>query len=292
MVSRRQLNAAGIDRFKVRNEVRAGRWRTVGPMVVATFNGELSWEQRGWAGHLHAGPESVLAGLTSARMQGLSGWDRQLIELLVPSHLKVAELEGCSFQRTRRDLRLLRGRGIRGHLAQLEPALLLRASSGVPERTAGGLLAAAVQQRLTSADVLLGWLDRLRPLRRARLLRAVLADIRGGADSMAEVDLGRLCRRCGLVAPDRQRRRKDRGGRWRWTDAEWDLPDGRTLVLEIDGSFHMEVEHWAADLKRQRQITSPRRTVVRATALEVRVDPECLGDDLRALGVPRRRSRS
>lgn len=291
LVSRRQLNAAGVDRDRIRNQVRAGRWMTVGPMVVAFFTGGLTWEQRTWAGHLHAGPRSAIGGLSSAQHHGLRGWERRVIEVLVPADANVSDLEGFTFVRTRRDLDVLRGRGVHGHVVQLEPAILLRAASGMPERVAGGLLASAVQQRLTSADHLLGWLERMQPLSRARLMRALLVDIRGGAQSMAEIDLGRICRRAGLATPDRQRRRKDRGGRWRWTDAEWDLEGGRTLVLEVDGAFHMEVEHWTADVKRQRRITSPLRTVVRATALELRLEPEGVVRDLRALGVPPRGGR-
>jgi hypothetical protein len=278
-----------VDRFRIRNQVAAGRWRTVGPMVVATFTGDLTFEQRAWAGHLHAGPGSVIAGVASARLQGLQGWDRPLIDVMVPNVTAVSPLAGVRFVRTRRNLQELRGRGVRSHLAQLEPAIILRAAAGLPERVAGGLVASAVQQRLTSADQLLSWVDRLQPLPRARFLRSLLLDIRGGAESMAEIDLGRICRRSGLAAPDRQRRRRDRDGRWRWTDAEWDLADGRTLVLEVDGSFHMEVEHWGADVKRQRKITTARRTVVRATALELRLEPESVVEDLRALGVPNRR---
>jgi hypothetical protein len=109
---------------------------------------------------------------------------------------------------------------------------------------------------------------------------------------MAEIDLGVVCRRAGLVAPTRQRRRTDRLGRVRYTDAEWDLPDGRTLVLEVDGAFHMDVEHWSADLARQRSVTTPLRTVVRCTALELRLQPDAVTADLRALGVPSRVVRS
>lgn len=259
----------------------------VGPMVVATFTGELSFEQRAWAGHLHAGPGSAVAGLASARLQGLTGWNRPVVDVLVPADHKVPDLDGINFIRTRRDIGVLRGQGVRGHLVQLGPSVLLRASSGLPERAAGGLVASVVQQRLTSADHLLTWLGRLHPLSRSRLLRSVLHDIRGGAESMAEIDLGRICRRAGLVAPDRQRRRKDRQGRWRWTDAEWDLPDGSTLVLEVDGGFHMEVQHWFADVRRQRKVAARGRTVVRATALELRVEPQSVTEDLVALGVPR-----
>ena len=288
LLSRRQLHAAGLGRNRIRNQVRAGRWMTVGPLVVATFTGKLTFEQRAWAGHLHAGPASAVTGFAGAELQGLTGWHRPQVEVLVPADARPPELEGVIFRRTRRDLAVLRGHGLRRHLVQLEPAILLRASTGVPERAAGGLVASAVQQKLTSADRMLAWLGRLQPLPRHRLLGSLLQDIGGGAESMAEIDLGRLCRRSGLAAPDRQRRRKDRDGRWRWTDAEWDLPNGSTLALEVDGGFHMEVQHWVADIRRQRRITTPRRTVVRATALELRLEPDSVADDLRALGVPRR----
>lgn len=232
-------------------------------------------------------PTSAVSGFSSAQLQGLTGWHRPTVEVMVPARANVADLDGITFVRTRRDLGVLRGQGLRSHLVQLEPSVLLRASSGIPERVAGGLVASAVQQKLTSANRLLAWLDRLHPLSRSRFLRSLLLDIRGGAESMAEVDLGRICRRAGLAAPHRQRRRKDREGRWRWTDAEWDLQDGSTLVLEVDGAFHMEVQHWVADLKRQRKIASRGRVVVRATALELRLDARSVTEDLHALGVPR-----
>ena len=286
LVSRRQLNARGIGRHTVRNQVRAGRWVAVSPLVVATTTGALTWEQRLWAGHLHAGPSSAVAGLSATRCHGLRGWDRTYVEVMVPWSSTVAPLDGVRFVRTRRDLQRLRGRGIRSHLLQVEPALLLRAGQEASPRTACGLVAAGVQQRLTNADRLLSWLFLLNPLPRSRLLRATLQDIAGGADSMAEIDLGSVCRRAGLRVPNRQRRRQDRRGRLRYTDAEWDLPDGRTLVLEVDGAFHMDVEHWAADLARQRSLTEPARIVVRCTALELRLDPGAVAADLRALGVP------
>jgi len=65
------------------------------------------------------------------------------------------------------------------------------------------------------------------------------------------------------------------------------LPDGSTLVLEVDGSFHMEVEHWHDDVKRARRLTNRQRTVVRCTAYELRHEGGEVAHDLIALGVPR-----
>lgn len=88
--------------------------------------------------------------------------------------------------------------------------------------------------------------------------------------------------------PDRQRIRTDRAGRRRWTDCEWDLPDGTTLVLEVDGSFHLEVRQQGEDFKRARRITTRHRMVVRCSAYELRHEMHEVAVDLIALGVPGR----
>ena len=63
------------------------------------------------------------------------------------------------------------------------------------------------------------------------------------------------------------------------------LPDGRTLVLEIDGAFHSDVLQAADDAKRSRRLTTPTRTVVRCTAYELTYEPAEVAVDLLALGV-------
>ena len=127
----------------------------------------------------------------------------------------------------------------------------------------------------------------MRPLRRAAVFREAVWDMGAGAQSVAEIDVGRVCRRFGLPQPRRQVRRTDRSGRRRYTDCEWDLPDGRVVVLEVDGAFHMDAEHWAADMARERELVIGGRIVLRCTARELRDDPERIVRDLIALGVTR-----
>jgi hypothetical protein len=288
MVARRQLNGLGIDSDRVSAHVRAGRWVVRTPRVISAITGELTWEQRCWLSVLHAGPRSMLGGLTAAAAHGLQGWPRAAITVLVDDELAFEPIENVRFFRSRRSLELLRSRRPGIPSAQLEPALLLWAGYDAPVRAAHGALAAAVQQRLTTAERLLEWVARLRPLRRARQFQRTLADIAGGVQSGAELDVRRMCRRHGLVPPDRQRGRVDRSGRRRWTDCEWDLTTGAALVLEVDGSFHMDVVQWAADLKRTRSIVTRERILVRCTAFELRHEQDDVARDLIALGVPRR----
>ncbi|MCR6032413.1 hypothetical protein GGQ22_13315 [Nocardioides sp. zg-579] len=288
MVSRAQLAAVGIDRFAIRNQVAAGRWVLRSPTVVSTTTGEPTRLQKLWLGVLHAGGRSLLGDLTAAEVAGLRGWHREPVTVLVPYDLDLDDdVPGIHIARTRRRLPALQDPTSVLPRMRIEPAVLHFAAYQPSPRTAQGVVAAAVQQRLTSATDLLAWVDRMRPLRKAPLLRAALGEIAHGSQSLSEIDVVRLCRDHGLRPPDRQVRRRDAEGRLRFTDCEWRLADGSVLVLEVDGAFHMEVAHWEDDLARQRRLTTDRRRVVRCTSRELRDEPERLAVDLRRLGVPR-----
>ena len=287
VLSERALRELAVPRAFVRNQLRAGRWAQRTHSTYTTTTGPLSREQRLWVAVEHAGPEALLGGLTAAEAHGLRNWARDEVTVLVPQELSFDEVEGVRFFRTRRSLSLLRHPSHEPPACRIEPAVLLFAAHEPSRRTAMGAVAATVQQRLTTPERLLAWTRTLRPLRRAATIRQLLADVSGGSQSLAEIDVLRLCRSWGLAAPRRQRRRRDRSGRPRFTDCEWDLPDGRVLVLEIDGAFHLDVDTYTEDVRRQRRLTTARRTVVRCTAQEVRHDPLALLEDLIALGVPR-----
>ena len=287
MIARRQLRGLGLDRFRVRNQVSARRWVERTPRVLSAFTGELTTQQRRWLAVLHAGPRSVLGGLTAAEVHGMKRWERDPITVLVDDELAFEDVEGVHFFRSRRSLELLLDPASTLPVCRFEPAILMWAAYDALPRPAHAVLASAVQQRLTTPTRLLQWIDLLKPLRRAPAFRLTLGDIAGGSHSGAELDMARLCRRFRIRPPDRQRPRKDRGGKKRWTDCEWDLPGGSVLVLEVDGSFHMEVEHWGADKKRTRRLTRRDRLVIGCTAYELRHEPEEVATDLLALGVPR-----
>jgi len=288
MVARRQLNAHGIDRHSVRNQVAARRWVERTPRVIGTTTGPLSREQQLWLAVLHAGPRSMLGRPTAAEQHGLTGWERDDVTVLVDDELSLEPVDGVHFFPSRRpfDLMISNRPGI--PRCQLEPAVLLWAAYDAQVRPAHGVIAATVQQRLTTPARLVEWMEMLHPLRRARSFRRTIGDIVGGAQSGAELDVRRMCRRFSMHLPDRQRIRTDRAGKRRWTDCEWDLPDRWTLVLEVDGSFHIEVRQQGDDFKRARRITTRNSIVVRCSAYELRHETEEVAVDLIALGVPGR----
>jgi hypothetical protein len=158
--------------------------------------------------------------------------------------------------------------------AALEPAVLLWAAYDAPTaRVATGVLAAAVQQRLTTASRLDDTVEMLRPLRRSGLFRSALADIGAGAHSAAELDVGRMCVLCRMPRPSRQTQRRDRAGKQRWTDCEWDLPGGGVVVLEVEGPAHAEIRQWDADMRRHRRLTGRDRWVLTCSSRELRDEP-------------------
>lgn len=285
---RSQLLGLGITDDAVRAQLEARRWQRFGHHVVVLHNGELSRRQLMWACLLDAGPGAALASHTALELAGFAPFATEAaqLHLLVDRGTKVA-----------RDPRVVVHESRRLHPDQhvhdaglactsVERSALDAAAWQRWPRFACAMLAAVVQQRLTTAQRLERELAHIGRIRHKSHLRAALSDIAGGAEALSEIDLRLLCRRAGLAQPVQQRRRVERDGRVRYLDAEWRLPDGSLLVLEVDGAHHLTVGQWQADLRRERAVVLSGRRVLRATAVEVRLDAHLVAADLRAAGVP------
>lgn len=284
VVSRHQLLRLGYDSRFISAQIAAERWQPATPVVIATTTGALTREQLHWVGVLHGGARAGIGGLSALEIHGLHNWHRDDITVMVRKSDSIEPVEGIRFVESRRDTTYIFANNALP-VWRIEPAALLFAGYEPVTRSAYGLLAAVVQQRLSTPDKLAAWITAMRPLRRAKALRRVLSEIAEGAHSMAELDLGRLCDRYDLPRPLRQVRRRDASGRFRYTDAEWQLPDGRRLVLEVDGAFHMDVESWEDDIARQRSLSDPNTTIIRCTSRELRDDPGEVARDLKRLGL-------
>lgn len=283
LLARRQLVRLGYSDHYADSQIEAERWRLVSDVVVCTMTGPLSREQLMWAGVLHAGPGSAIGGLTALERRGLEHWHRDEITVLLRKSHNLQPLDGVRFVETRRPV----GLNATGDLPtwRLEPAALLFAGYTVSSRTALGLLSAIVQQRLTTPARLLTEIDRMQPLRRAKRFKSTLGYIAGGSHSLGEQRVVRMCVDHHLPIPDRQTRRLDASGRLRYTDAEWRLPSGKVLILEVDGGFHMDVEHWEGDINRERDLVATGAIVLRCTARELTDEPEKVAVSLRAVGL-------
>jgi very-short-patch-repair endonuclease len=286
VLRRDQLRLRGWTARQIEHEVEVGRWSAVAPRVVALQNAPLRRDQACWLGVLHAGEASALSHGSVSEWAGVA-WDPpEQVHVMTPRGDNVGDLPGFVFHQSRRGFAGWVHPTRQPRQLRIEFAALLTAERDDQLRRALGGLAAHVQQRATTAERLLVAAGQIPKLRHGRLIRPALHDIAGGAQSFAEIDLVRLCRGSGLRAPDRQRVRRDQSGRRRYLDCEWRLEDGRVVVLEVDGSFHMRTDHWWADMTRERAVVLTGRSVLRCASIELRLAPEAVVADLRAIGVP------
>ena len=206
--------------------------------------------------------------------------------MLTPRGDAVLSLPGYQFHQTRRPYQRWLKPVSGPPRLPIEYAALLAAERDRNVRRALGLIVACVQQQLTTAERFGRAIPLIRKLRNGKTFAAVLDDVAGGAQSFAELDVGRLCAEYGLLAPTRQVVRLDKDGRRRYLDCVWILADGRVVVLEVDGSFHAEVVAWWSDMKRERAVVIQGDTVLRCSSIELRLEPHDVMDDLRRIGVP------
>jgi hypothetical protein len=247
----------------VKRRVARQRWQRPLRGTVVVHSGPLSQQQQIWAAVLAAGRGAVCAGLTAAQLEGLRGYDRPAIDLLIPAGRRLRPLPG-----------------VRVHRTSVLPAEHVR-WQGTPPRTvvarsvvdaaawartdddARAVVAAAIQQRRALPEEVNGVLAMMPRSRRRALVLETVRLAAGGAHSLAEVNLVALCRRFGLPEPDRQVPRIDASGRQRYLDAYWRR---WRLHVEIDGSWHLEVRTWWADMQRQNELWIAGERVLRFPA--------------------------
>ena len=271
VVRRTQLATLGITRHHVRRQLEAQRWRVIGPNVVILSTGPLTRAQARWAAVLHAGPRALLAGLTALESHGLRGWPREELHVLVPMGVSVPTLPRLSVHRTRL-LAAADPRAAGCPATTVARATLDAARWETSPRHAAGLVLAVVQQRLATPNALAEGLAAFGPVRNRGAIASAIADAAGGADSLAEVDVARLVVRAGLPAPRRQVVVETPDGPRR-VDLAVDLPDGRLLVLEVDGVHHAEVGVRLADAVKDAAVVAAGHQVLRLPVHVVRADP-------------------
>lgn len=277
VASRRQLYAAGVSRWDVRAEVKAGRWQLVGPQTVSNQTGQLDQRGQWWAAVLEVGSQAALDGVTALHAAGLRGFEEPVLHVSMPKSGRPRRWPGTRVHETRRrrpeDL-------LRAGVPRTRPAVaaVRGALWATSDRQAALVLVMAVQQRLVKVDALLEAMDDVKRHRRRRLLYSVLRDLGDGAESLGELDFARLCRDAGLPEPDRQVLHTRPHGR-AFVDAEW---TEYGLIVEIDGIHHAEAPALIADALRQNDLTNSHSAVLRLPVLGLRTDPARFMTQIRA----------
>jgi very-short-patch-repair endonuclease len=271
----------------VRGLVRSGRWRSIARGILLTGNGRLTRDQQLWVAVLASGRGAVLAGPTAAAEGGVRGLRENATHVLVPAGRRAGrtilrtlpvDMTAVVLHRTSvlPETHIQLGRPSRTTLAR---ALVDAAAWARTAEEAQAVLAAGCQQRRVLPAELAAVVDILPRVRRRELIRQTIADIEGGAQALSEIDFMALCRRHRLPLPDLQERRTDAAGRIRYLDAYW---REFGLHVEIDGAHHMDVRHWAADMRRQNDVWIAGERILRFPAWMVRTRPQEVADAVRA----------
>jgi hypothetical protein len=289
VLTREQLASYGVDHRAVQRHADAGRWAPLGPVLVVLHRGPLDAAARSWAAVLNAGPCAGLCSWSALAQWGLRGWERDETHVVVRRGERQWPLPWVRIHESRRHtLSDLVRPTARPPAHDVHRAAIDAAAWNPSPRTACGLIAAVVQQGLTTVDALTSALETAGRVRHRKLIRAALTDIAGGADALSEIDLTRLCRRAGLPLPRRQTTRTDLRGRRRYRDAEWVRWDGRLVVCEVDGQGHLEAQRWYDDLLRDAELAQQEADAIRirlpATAL--RTESERVEAILRSVLLP------
>jgi hypothetical protein len=271
----------------IRGLVRSGRWRSICRGVLLSGNGRLTRDQQLWVAVLACGIGAVLAGPTAATEGGVRGLRERALHVVVPVNRRAGrtvlrtlpiDMAGVVLHRTAilpaEHLQI--GRPPRTTLAR---ALVDAAAWARTTDEAQAALAVGCQQRRVLPAELQAVVDVLPRLRRRALIRQTLADIEGGAHALSEIDFLRVCRRYQLPLPDLQERRTDSAGRIRYLDAYW---RAWGLHVEIDGAHHMDVRHWAEDMRRQNDVWIAGDRILRFPAWLVRSRPDEVATAVRA----------
>jgi hypothetical protein len=286
VVMREQLLRLGFSQGGIAAEVSARRWRQLNETVIVLHNGPMTQEQREWAVLLSAPAPAALGGLTAASRAGLTGFETDVVHVLVQRGAKLLDLPGVPVKvhESRRfaaeDIFTVNP----PYRVSVARAIVDAAVWSRSTQTAARILVAGVQQRLVTTGDLAGELDRAGKVRHRRMLRLLLNDLEGGAQALSEVEFLRFCRRHGLPKP-RLNYRTDSAGKRRYLDAVFTRQDGGVVRVEIDGGVHLKLAvRWRDTLRDNDMVLDGKAPLRFVSAAIYADDPVAVSQLRRALG--------
>lgn len=272
VVTRAQAARCGVGRDLVARRVRSGTWQRIGSHVVVCHGGELSDEQKAWVAVLHAGEGAALFGLTALAADGLRGFALDVLEAVAPHGRGRRTLATDRVSVVVHESTRLGGDDVHPlHLPRRQRIARAAVDAAVCASTvdqARSILAAVVQQRLTTAERLRPYVLSRPTLPRHAILLETIADVEGGAQSLPELAWTRGIRRAGLPEPDRQRVVRRTDGRY-FLGADFD--EWETTV-EINGAQHVDPVVRDYDDERRFELSAGGRLVIDIASHLVRHD--------------------
>ena len=217
------------------------------------------------------GRPSLLGGLSALELLGLRKFTSDVVHVLVPARRQDSNTPlGIRVHRTSvlsvEDVEVK----ARPPCTSAGRSMVDAAQWARTDREARTIIAMCFQQRLVSVSDVNQVLERLPRVKRVHLIRATVADVDAGSETVTELDLVGLCREAGLPVPSRQVVRRDADGRVRYLDAYF---DDWAIVVEVDGAHHMEAQQWWHDMQRHNALSVRGEVLLRFPAFLVRDRP-------------------
>lgn len=276
VVSRPQLASFGYDSDAARRRTTAREWQKVGNAFVL-HSGVPTGAQVQWAAVLTAPGLAAVTGRTGAAQYGLRGFEPVAVDVLLKrGDGSPHQIEGVHWHESRRFCALDIPPSFGVPTASRGRAIIDAAAWTPKPRVACALMAASVQQGVVPVSALRKELTAAGGLRHGTILRSILADIEGGADSLSEIDFIKLARKAGLRPPIQQSIRFDSAGRRRYLDADFG-----TFVAEVDGGVHLNAPNYWADQRRQNDLVLGGDRILRFSSFAIRLDEDVVIAQLR-----------
>jgi hypothetical protein len=281
VLSRRQLYGLGLTRWEVAAEIKAGRWRKLGPQCVAI--GDTDATAVWWQALLETGPAAVLDGASALLVAGLRTITADQIHVAVPQGAWFRRRKGIRVHETRR---FREEDVLRDGIPRMAPATAAvhAALWARSDREAGLFVVAPVQQRLVAVPALAEAVSLVKRHPRRLLLQNLVRDVSEGVESLGERDFALACRRRGYPKPTRQQMRVLPSGR-RYYDAVWERYG---VKVELHGLQHLDAVAAGVDALKGNAASLEGSRFLQIPFLAFRVDPEPfldqVGDALRAGG--------
>lgn len=252
VITRSQAIELGLSPDVIRQQVRSGRWQAMRRGVYVVFSGPPGREAVLWAAIGYAGAGAVLSHLTAAELNKITDRPSELIHVTIPAGRRVSPSPGLVIHHSRR-IEAATHPALLPPRTRIVETVLDLVTQAKTFDDALGVVSAACQRRLTTAELVAQAMNARQRIRWREEMAKALAEVGAGVHSVLEYRyVSRVERAHGLPTANRQASlRTDR--RNRYLD---NLYEEYGLCVELDGrQAHPEDRRWQ-DLHRINSITA------------------------------------
>ena len=241
VIDRSQAVSFGLSPDVIDRLVRSGRWQPLRRGVYLTHSGDPSRAAALWAAVRYAGPGAALSHKTAAELFKIDDRRDSRVHVTIPTERRVNSAGDLIVHRSSRIAEAIHP-SLQPPRIRVEDTVLDLVDAAATFDEAVGIVSAACQRRLTTADRLLAAMTKRRKIRWRAGVAEALGDVGAGAHSLLEYRYLHLVERPhGLPRATRQAQVRDANGT-RYLD---NLYGDYGLCVELDGlQAHPDDQRW------------------------------------------------